>query len=50
MDGLYFDQLDIDQSITTEVNAQQLEHLQKTAKKSPALVNWKGVIQLHDNA
>jgi len=49
-DVIYFELLDINQMITTNVYCQRLERLNKILlQKRPALANRKGLILLHDN-
>jgi len=48
---IYFELLNINQTIAANVNSQQLQRLNEVlSQKRPALGNQKGVIFLHDNS
>ena len=48
---IYFELLDINQTITANVYSQQLQRLNEVlSQKRPALANQKAVILLHDNS
>jgi histone-lysine N-methyltransferase SETMAR len=48
---IYFELLDINQTVTADVYSQQLQRLNEVLLlKRPALANQKGVILLHDNS
>ena len=48
---IYFELLDINQTITANVYSQQLQRLNEVlSQKRPALANQKVVILLHDNS
>jgi histone-lysine N-methyltransferase SETMAR len=47
---IYFELLDINQTITTNVYCQQLQRLNEVLiQKRPALANQKGLLLLHNN-
>jgi len=48
---IYFELLDISQTITANVHSQQLQRLNEVlSQKRPTLANQKAVILLHDNS